>query len=215
MSNDPIFMMTKERRHWAQQQTTRTTEEERLLWEQYWECDLTPDEIVMRDGAEHDTAETVRQRLYHYGIPRRPDDAVLLPRIRRPTMDDIWMRTADLVAERSHHPETRVGCVIVSADKRRVLSIGYAGNARGLANEPDSARAGESGTIHAEVNALVTAGEYGTQRQLYTTVSPCLTCAKLIINVGIAGVCYRNLYRDVFPLLLLKRAGISTRQYKE
>ena len=129
------------------------------------------------------------------------------------SMDDVYMRMAGLVAERSHHFDTQVGCVVVSADQRRVLSIGYAGNARGLANESDNDQPGDSGTVHAEVNALIMAGEHGTRRRLYTTVSPCLACAKLIINAGIAHVRFQWLYRDSAPLAILRWAGVSTRQH--
>jgi len=67
-------------------------------------------------------------------------------------------------------------------------------------------------TIHAEANALIFAAKEGIavdEAQIYCTHSPCLNCAKLIVNSGIRQVIYRVPYRDPQGLALIDDAGIE------
>ena len=73
----------------------------------------------------------------------------------RPDWDEIWMRFAKSIAERSIDPRNKVGAVIVSEDNTQVLSMGYNGDHAGGPNEVDSLEPGQSGCIHAEINALI------------------------------------------------------------
>ena len=82
--------------------------------------------------------------------------------MNRPSFHNIYMRLAELMSERSTCLRTngigrrvQVGCAIVSADFRRVFSVGYNGNAAGLPNQCDSDQVGACGCIHAETNAIV------------------------------------------------------------
>lgn len=128
---------------------------------------------------------------------------------------EVYMRLAEVVASRSHHDEIKVGAVVVSEDMRRVLALGYNGNASGLPHKCDSTIPGESGMIHAEQNALINAGEHGTDRALFVTVSPCLSCVKLCINAGIKYIYYRVQYRDLHPIKVARYRGIMVCEYSK
>ena len=103
-----------------------------------------------------------------------------------------------------------VGCVITSTDYRKVLAVGYNGNATGLANGCDSSEAGACGCLHAEENAVINCDvPRDTPKIVFTTHSPCVMCAKRLINLGgIQQVRYAELYRDQQPLDLLDSVGI-------
>ena len=73
----------------------------------------------------------------------------------RPTWDEGWLRTAEIISERSYDPRFKVGAVVVSDDNTQVLAVGYNGNYAGGPNEVESSEPGESGMIHAEINALL------------------------------------------------------------
>lgn len=128
----------------------------------------------------------------------------------RPSWHKIWMQTAKLISERSHDKRTKVGAVIVAKDNSTVLSLGYNGNYSGGKHEPESVLPGGSGFLHAEVNALIKAPfHYPIDKVMYVTVSPCRSCAKLIINAGITEVIYDEQYRDDSGIQLLLESGIK------
>lgn len=134
----------------------------------------------------------------------------------RPGWDQIWMSMAHLISKRSIDPRMKVGAVIVTSDNTRVLGIGYNGDYRGGPNSVESVEPGKSGTLHAELNALIKC-DYLPEipRLMYVTVSPCISCAKLIINGRIPEVIYDEEYRDPSGLQLLKQNGVIVRQYPD
>ena len=134
--------------------------------------------------------------------------------ISRPLWDKIWMTMAETIAERSHHPDFKVGAIIVTADNTQVLSLGYNGNAAGMSNIPQSSLPGKSGLIHAEVNALIKL-DYNNPKEkvLYLTLSPCEYCAKAIVNSGIKKVVYKEEYRCKKGIEILKSCDILVKQY--
>ena len=73
----------------------------------------------------------------------------------RPSWDKIWMDFAFLISNRSYDPRYKVGAVVVTDDNTQVLSVGYNGNYSGGPNEVESTVPGESGMLHAEINALL------------------------------------------------------------
>jgi dCMP deaminase len=89
-----------------------------------------------------------------------------------------------------------------------VLAIGYNGNAKGLPNRCDSTEPGACGCLHSEVNALVKAPGHVRDKVVFVTDSPCVMCAKLIVNSGTTHVFYRRQYRDTSGVELLKAAGV-------
>jgi dCMP deaminase len=121
------------------------------------------------------------------------------------------MRLARSIAERSVDPRLQVGCVIVSADDRRVLGVGYNGDEAGGANAPDSTDAGASGFVHAEVNALIKShGVCGSI--VYITHSPCVVCARALVNERVARVVYGEAYRDTRGIEILLKSGVSAEE---
>lgn len=126
------------------------------------------------------------------------------------------MDFAKSIARRSHDPRLHVGAIIVSEDNTSVLAIGYNGREKGGPNEVESLEPGQSGTVHAEQNALIKAPFYHPRKKhMYLTHSPCRPCAKLIINAEVARVVYAELYRDQSGIDLLRGAGIEVMSIEE
>ena len=124
------------------------------------------------------------------------------------------MATASLIAQRSYDPRYQVGVVIVSEDNTQVFAVGYNGNYKGGPNEVESEVPGESGMIHAEINALLKMDYNNPKKKImYVTLSPCRMCAKAIVNAGFDSVVYDEEYRDTSGLTLLKDAGIHVKRY--
>lgn len=127
----------------------------------------------------------------------------------RISWDELWIKTAELISMRSSDPKLQVGCVIISLDNTRVLALGYNGDHKGGSNQRISMARGESGFIHAEINALIKMDFAAPQgKKMYLTHSPCIMCAKAIINAGIREVYYKELY-DEEAILLLKNNGVA------
>jgi dCMP deaminase len=141
----------------------------------------------------------------------------MTPRISR---DQMLMEMAITASKRSTCNRKHVGAII--AIDGRPVSVGYAGAPSGLPHCLDhGCIPGPDGgcirTQHAEANAIAFAARKGISTEkatLYTTVSPCLACAKLIINAGISEVWFLELYRKQEGLQLLDLLGISCEQLR-
>ena len=131
-------------------------------------------------------------------------------KMSRPKWDIIWMKFAESISKRSHDPRFQVGCCIVSEDNHQVLAIGYNGDHKGGSNLVDSTEPGKSGFIHAEINALIKM-DYNSpkKKKMYLTLSPCIQCARSIINGGIDRVFFKESYRDSSGIELLKQNHIE------
>ena len=134
--------------------------------------------------------------------------------LSRPEWDEVWMQMAEIISKKSHHPQWKVGALIVTSDNTQVLSLGYNGNAAGLPNTLNSATPGESGLIHAEINALLKL-DYNNPKDkiMYLTLSPCEYCAKAIVNSGIKKVIFKDKYRDLAGIKVLELSGIIVKNY--
>ena len=125
--------------------------------------------------------------------------------------NDIWMEMARMISSRSNDPTLKVGAVIVSQDNESVLAIGYNGDEKGGNNERDSEEKGESGFIHAEINAMVKMNYNDPRpRKIYLTHSPCSVCARAIVNANIQTVIYDKEYRKSTGLEILEKSGVTT-----
>jgi len=131
------------------------------------------------------------------------------PAIERIPLFEVYMRMAEELAKRSTCARLQVGTVITDARLENVVAIGYNGNARGLPNRCDSTVPGQCGCIHSEVNALIKAPGGMRDKVIFLTDSPCLMCAKLMINSGVSHVFYRRAYRDPSGIELLQGAGVT------
>jgi dCMP deaminase len=132
--------------------------------------------------------------------------------VPRPSLQQIFADFSRLVARRSTCKRLQVGSVITSGDYMRVLAIGYNGNARGLPNTCDRDEPGNCGCIHSEINALLKLDYTEPHKIMFITDSPCVGCAKAIINAGIEQVHYLRAYRKADGLDLLRSAGIAVSQ---
>ncbi len=135
------------------------------------------------------------------------------PEIERIPLFEVYMRMAEELAKRSTCARLQVGTVVTDAQLENVLAIGYNGNARGLPNRCDSTVPGQCGCIHSEVNALIKAPGSIKDKVVFVTNSPCVMCAKLIINSGVSHVYYRRAYRDPSGAELLCSAGVTAVLY--
>jgi len=132
----------------------------------------------------------------------------------RPVWDEIWMEFAHSISRRSYDPRHQVGAVVVTDDNTQVLAVGYNGNHSGGPNEVESSIPGESGMLHAEINALLKMDYNNPKRKiLYVTLSPCRMCSKAIINSGIDEVVYSEEYRDTSGIDLLFESDVPVRKY--
>ncbi len=135
------------------------------------------------------------------------------PSLDRIPLYEVYMRMAEELAKRSTCARLQVGTVITDAWLEHVVAIGYNGNARGLPNRCDSTVPGSCGCIHSEINALVKAPGGMRDKVVFLTDSPCVACAKAMINSGITHVFYRRKYRDPSGVELLQRVGITPVHY--
>jgi dCMP deaminase len=143
----------------------------------------------------------------------------------RPDWDEYFMAIAKTVAMRSSCIKRKVAAVIVK--ENRIISTGYNGTPRGIPNcnsggcprcnsmTPSGHGLDECICSHAEENSITQAAYHGVSIKggtIYITYSPCLTCAKMIINSGIQEVVYNEHYSIAeAPLGLLQKAGIRVR----
>lgn len=127
---------------------------------------------------------------------------------------EVYMRMAEELAKRSTCDRLQVGTVITDRFLENVVAIGYNGNARGLPNRCDDPETpGRCGCIHSEMNALVKAPGRLRGKVAFITASPCVMCAKLMVQARVAWVFYREAYRDPAGLDLLRTAGVGVVEY--
>lgn len=140
---------------------------------------------------------------------------------KRISREEMFMEIAKLVSQRMTCTRAKVGALIVKDN--RIISTGYGGAPSGLPHCTDvgcilGPDGGCISTAHAEANAISFAAREGIAvkgSDMYVTLSPCLNCAKLIINSGIITVYYLEEYRDDSALRLLRNAGVSVVNYPE
>ena len=121
------------------------------------------------------------------------------------------MELALKLAERSTCSRLNVGTVITSTDYRKVLAVGYNGNAAGLPNNCDRPDAGNCGCLHSEENAVINCDSpRSTEKHVFVTHLPCVGCAKRLINLGgVKKIFYRTEYRSLDSIAILQSVGIE------
>ena len=126
-------------------------------------------------------------------------------------LDYRYLRMARVWAENSYCKRQRVGALVVK--EKMIISDGYNGTPSGFENICED----ENGitkpyVLHAEANAITKLARSGNNSDgstLYVTASPCIECAKLIIQAGINRVVYGEKYRLTEGIALLRRANIE------
>ncbi len=131
-------------------------------------------------------------------------------------LDYRYLRMARIWAENSYCQRRQVGALVVK--NKMIISDGYNGTPSGFENIcEDEAGVTKPYVLHAEANAITKLARSGNNSEdstLYVTASPCIECAKLIIQAGIRRVVYGEKYRLTDGIDLLERAGIEV-EYKE
>ncbi len=126
-------------------------------------------------------------------------------------LDKRYLRMARIWAENSYCQRRQVGALIVK--DKMIISDGYNGTPAGFENVcEDDNGVTKPYVLHAEANAITKIARSGNNSDgatLYVTASPCIECAKLIIQSGIKRVIYGEHYRLTDGIDLLKRAGIE------
>ena len=156
----------------------------------------------------------------------------LKPR-ERISRDDMFSQICSVVAQRSTCLRSQVGALIVK--NGRIVSMGYNGPVSGMPScvkplplmELGMESMGEkvkervcmgpgcTRSLHAETNAIAFAARAGVSVEgctMYCSMSPCINCAKVIVNSGIKELKYLEEYRDTSGLELLRKAGITVEQ---
>ena len=147
----------------------------------------------------------------------------------KPSFDIIFMNLATDLAQRSHCVKAQVGAVLTK--DTRIISIGYNGPPAGTHNCdeefpnvgcPRDSKNSCSLALHAEENAILYAVKNGATLEgatLYLTLSPCLSCARLIFSSGIKKVWFKNSYAEYKGLPsdegvdFLNKFGIETLKF--
>ena len=145
---------------------------------------------------------------------------------QRPEWDVYFMDIAHVVKTRSNCSRRNVAAVIVK--DRRIISTGYNGAPRGVrncdeggcprcaSNAPSGTALGDCICSHAEENAITQAAYHGISTKdatIYVTLSPCLMCAKMIINAGIREVVFDEEYSVTEQTRsILREAGVTLRR---
>ena len=130
---------------------------------------------------------------------------------KQTVLDLRYLRMARVWAENSYCKRRRVGALVVK--EKMIISDGYNGTPSGFENICED----ENGitkpyVLHAEANAITKLARSGNNSDgstLYVTASPCIECAKLIIQAGIKRVVYGEKYRLTEGIDLLRRANIE------
>lgn len=125
-------------------------------------------------------------------------------------LDKRYLRMARIWAENSYCIRRQVGALIVR--DQSIISDGYNGTPSGFENIcEDEDKRTKPYVLHAEANAITKVAKSNNSSlgaTLYVTASPCIECAKLIIQAGIKRVVYSEDYRSSDGIELLMKAGI-------
>lgn len=137
---------------------------------------------------------------------------------KQQALDSRYLRMARIWAENSYCRRRQVGALLVK--DRMIISDGFNGTPVGFENvceDPDTELT-KPYVLHAEANAITKIARSNNSSEgstLYVTASPCLDCAKLIIQAGIRRVVFGELYRITDGIDLLRRAGIECIQIED
>lgn len=131
---------------------------------------------------------------------------------KQENLDRRYLRMAKIWAENSYCRRRQVGAIIVKDSM--IISDGFNGTPSGFENIcEDGTGHTKPYVLHAEANAITKVARSNNSSEgatLYVTASPCIECAKLIIQAGIRRVVFDEMYRLCDGIDLLNRAGVET-----
>jgi dCMP deaminase len=129
--------------------------------------------------------------------------------------DKHYLEMAAIWSKNSYCDRRKVGALIVK--DKMIISDGFNGTPEGFENECEDADGKTKAyVLHAEANAITKVAKSGNNSlgaTLYITASPCIECAKLIIQAGIKRVVYLSEYHSSEGIDLLKRANIKVDKF--
>ena len=151
-------------------------------------------------------------------MPGKQDDQ----RKFRTPRDTYYMKLAYVISERSTciRNGRQIGAVIIN-DMNHIVSSGYNGNPRSMKHceeigcirdilqIPSGTKMEICTAVHAEQNAIIQAGPGALDATIYSTILPCNTCAKMIVNAGIRRVVYCEDYPEHMGIELMKELGVA------
>lgn len=130
---------------------------------------------------------------------------------KQQALDSRYLRMAQIWAENSYCERRKVGALLVK--DKMIISDGFNGTPAGFENVCENADGHTKPyVLHAEANAISKVARSNNSSDgstLYITASPCLECAKLIIQAGVRRVVFGELYRLSDGIELLRRAGVE------
>jgi dCMP deaminase len=147
----------------------------------------------------------------------------------RPSFDEIYMDLAENLGLRSHCVKAKVGAVLTK--DTRIISLGYNGPPAGTHNCdlewpeqgcPRDSKGSCSLALHAEMNAILYASKNNVPIAgctLYITLSPCISCARIIYSTGINKVIFKDSYAKFKGIAIdegvefLRKFGVDVEQY--
>ncbi len=126
-------------------------------------------------------------------------------------LDERYMRMAYVWAENSYCKRRQVGALLVK--DKMIISDGFNGTPEGFENIcEDEQGLTKPYVLHAEANALTKVARSHNSSSgatMYVTTSPCIECAKLLIQSGVKRVVYKEEYHVTDGIDLLRRAGVE------
>lgn len=130
-----------------------------------------------------------------------------MERLKKKKFNFFYINIAKLVSTLSYCKRKKVGCVIVK--NNNIVSFGYNGTPTGENNKCEcNKNITKKNVIHAELNAIIKASKNNVNinnATMYVTLSPCVYCAKLILQSGVREVFYIEKYRTKDGIKLLKK----------
>lgn len=137
----------------------------------------------------------------------------------KPEIVNFYINVAKKAAQLSYCKRRKVGAVLVDGTGENILAFGYNGTIKGMPNECEL----EDGTtdnhrvLHAETNAIMKVARSTNSTEgsiLFVTLSPCINCAKIIIQAGISKVYFEDAYKSLEGLAVLNKSGVETQKIK-
>lgn len=132
-------------------------------------------------------------------------------------LDHRYLAMATIWAQNSYCKRRQVGALLVK--DKMIISDGYNGTPSGFENQcEDENNVTKPYVLHAEANAITKVARSNNSSDgatLYVTSSPCIECAKLIVQAGIIRVVFLDAYRVEDGIQLLRRAGIEVLQVNQ
>ncbi|MDR3366538.1 MAG: dCMP deaminase family protein [Prevotellaceae bacterium] len=132
---------------------------------------------------------------------------------RQHQFDCRYLEMARIWGKNSYCKRRQVGALLVKG--RIIISDGYNGTPSGFENECEDNDVTKPYVLHAEANAITKVAKSNNSSEgatLYVTSSPCVECAKLIIQAGVKRVVFADHYHDANGIALLERAGVEVQQ---